>query len=71
MQMALYVPLAIFFLKLISRADNTVSISYVTVATSVGVFLRIPLGAAILTRLVIRTTNPRLYDRVFLKCIAP
>ena len=67
----LYAPLAILFIKFISLEDNSNSISYTTVATSVGVFLGIPLGAAILTRFSIRAISIEWYDRTFLRWIAP
>jgi len=52
--MILSAPLAILFIKVISREDDTVAVLYETVATSVTVFLGIHLGAAILTRLTLR-----------------
>lgn len=70
LQMVLYAPLAILFVKVISRTDAD-AISYSTVATSVGVFLGIPLGAAMVTRFAIRAVNATWYERVFLKWIAP
>ncbi|KIM95752.1 hypothetical protein OIDMADRAFT_106311 [Oidiodendron maius Zn] len=70
LQMVLFAPLAILFLRVISGADAEVS--YEIVAKSVGVFLGIPLGAAIVTRFALRTlVNPNWYDRVFLKFAAP
>jgi ACR3 family arsenite transporter len=48
--MVLYAPLAILFIKVISRENGAVAVSYEQVATSVAVFLGIPLGAAIFTR---------------------
>ena len=69
--MVLYAPLAILFVKVISGASSGVNVSYSTVATSVGTFLGIPLGAAIVTRFGIRFFSPRWYDEVFLKRIAP
>jgi len=72
LQMVLYAPLAILFIKVISHADSTVAVSYTTVATSVAVFLGIPLGAAIVTRFALRKlTSPAWYDTVFLKWVAP
>jgi len=72
LQMVLYAPLAILFIKVISHADATVAVSYTTVATSVAVFLGIPLGAAIVTRFALRKlTSPSWYDTVFLKWAAP
>ncbi|PNS18296.1 hypothetical protein CAC42_7665 [Sphaceloma murrayae] len=71
LQMVLFAPLAVLFLRVISGADDVVAVSYSTVATSVGVFLGIPLGAAIVTRFIGRAINARWYDSVFLKAIGP
>lgn len=70
LQIVLYAPLAILFVKVISRGGGT-DVSYSTVATSVGVFLGIPLGAAMITRFGLRAINAQWYERVFLKWIAP
>lgn len=70
LQMVLYAPLAILFVKVISRGGGE-AISYSTVATSVGVFLGIPLAAAMITRFGIRAINAKWYDQVFLKWLAP
>jgi arsenite transporter len=53
LQMVLFAPLAILFINIISGNDSTRSPSYAVVATSVAVFLGIPIGAAILTRLAL------------------
>jgi len=72
LQMVLYAPLALLFIKVISRADGTLDISYGTVAKSVAVFLGIPFGAAIATRFTLRKiASPKWYDNVFLKYAAP
>ncbi|KAK9371669.1 sodium bile acid symporter family-domain-containing protein [Lipomyces chichibuensis] len=72
LQMVLYAPLAIFFIKVISHAGNGSTVSYTTVAKSVGVFLGIPLGAAIVTRFTLRrVTSPTWYDTTFLKWASP
>lgn len=71
LQMVLYAPLAILFIQVISDADAANTPDYSTAATSVGVFLGIPLGAAIITRLILRHINAGWYDKVFLKWIAP
>lgn len=71
LQMVLYAPLAILFVKVISGASNSTSVSYQTVATSVAVFLGIPLGAAIVTRFGIRAISPQWYEKTFLKWVAP
>jgi ACR3 family arsenite transporter len=72
LQIVLYAPLAILFIKVIGREKGTNAISYETVATSVAVFLGIPLGAAILTRILIRKLiSAQWYDKVFLRWLAP
>jgi ACR3 family arsenite transporter len=70
--MVLYAPLALLFIKVISREEGILDISYSTVAKSVAVFLGIPLGTAILTRFALRKiASPPWYDEVFLKFAAP
>ena len=71
--MILYAPLAVLFVKVISNSStHQIPVSYTTVATSVGVFLGIPLAAAILTRFTLRTLFPaHWYDTVFLPYLAP
>ncbi|KAH0029539.1 arsenical-resistance protein, partial [Aureobasidium melanogenum] len=72
LQIVLYAPLAIFFINVISHSSSGITPSYSTVSTSVTAYLGIPLGAAILTRLVVRAlTKNDWYDRVFLKWVAP
>lgn len=70
LQMVLYAPLAILFVNVIGGA-SVAAVSYTTVAQSVGIFLGIPLGAAILTRFVIRAINAKFYDTTFLKYLGP
>ncbi len=71
LQMVLFAPLAIFFLRVISHT-STSSVSYSVVATSVGVFLGIPLGGAILTRLALRRIlGSEWYERTFLAWLSP
>ncbi|KAK5203199.1 arsenicals resistance [Exophiala xenobiotica] len=70
LQMVLYAPLAILFVNVISHSESS-RVSYSTVAKSVGVFLGIPLGAAIATRFILRAVNATWYERKFLKWIAP
>ena len=69
--MVLYAPLAILFIKVISGENEANGVHYSTVATSVGVFLGIPLGAAILTRFSIRAINAKWFEKTFLNWIAP
>lgn len=72
LQMVLYAPLAVLFIRVIGHGGGGVTVSYSTVATSVAVFLGIPLGAAILTRFAIRRlAGASWYDNVFLKWVAP
>ena len=70
LQMVLYAPLAILFVNVIGNG-GVQTVSYSIVARSVGVFLGIPLGAAILTRFAIRAINADWYDRTFIKWLAP
>ncbi|KAF3935085.1 hypothetical protein ABW20_dc0110616 [Dactylellina cionopaga] len=70
LQMVLFAPLAVFFIRVIGGADQ-LELSYSTVATNVAVFLGIPLGAAILTRFLIRKlAGPAGYE-VFMKWLSP
>ncbi|KAK5194637.1 arsenicals resistance [Exophiala xenobiotica] len=70
LQMVLYAPLAILFVNVISHGGAS-QVSYAIVARSVGVFLGIPLGAAVATRLILRSINASWYEKKFLKWIAP
>lgn len=72
LQMVLFAPLAILFIGVIGRGGGDVHVSYTTVATSVAVFLGIPLGAAVVTRFAVRKiAGAEWYDRVFLKWVSP
>ncbi|KAI6758343.1 hypothetical protein HG530_010583 [Fusarium avenaceum] len=72
LQMVLFAPMAIFFIRIISRESDTIDISYSVVATSVAVFLGIPLGAAIITRFAVRRfAGADWYQQTFLKHLAP
>lgn len=72
LQVVLFAPLAIFFIRIVSHETGTLGISYSVVATSVAVFLGIPLGCAIITRFAIRAVaGPAWYERVFLRFAAP
>lgn len=72
LQMILFAPLAVLFIRVISHESGTLDISYEVVATSVGTFLGIPLGAAMLSRFGLRAlAGPGWYDRVFLRFVAP
>ncbi len=70
--MVLYAPLAVFYIRIVSRSKNTIEIDYSLVARSVAVFLGIPLGAAILTRFVLRKVfGSGWYDKWFIPIISP
>ncbi|KAL9632048.1 MAG: hypothetical protein Q9164_005557 [Protoblastenia rupestris] len=72
LQMVLFAPLAVLFLRVISQSNTEVNVSYSIVATSVAVFLGIPLGAAIITRFALRKlASPKWYDEIFLKWLSP
>ncbi|CAK7267839.1 arsenicals resistance [Sporothrix epigloea] len=72
LQMVLFAPMAIFFIRIISHETGTADVSYSTVATSVAVFLGIPLGAAIITRFTLRMlAGPVWFERVFVRYAAP
>ena len=70
--MVLFAPLAVFFIRVISHEEGHLDVSYEVVARSVGIFLGIPLGAAIITRFALRAiAGPAWYERVFLRFAAP
>lgn len=72
LQMVLFAPLAILFIKVISGDEEASVVSYGVVAKSVAVFLGIPLGAAIVTRWVLRRiAGDDWYAKVFLKWASP
>ncbi|KAK1774696.1 arsenical-resistance protein ACR3 [Copromyces sp. CBS 386.78] len=72
LQMVLFAPLAIFFIRVISGESGVQNVSYGVVATSVGVFLGIPLGAAILSRFILRwLAGPVWFEKVFLRFAGP
>ena len=71
--MILFAPLALLYIKVFSdQTAAEIDISYATVAKSVGVFLGVPLGAAILTRFTLRNlAGPTWYEKRFLRWIGP
>ncbi|CDM30471.1 Bile acid:sodium symporter [Penicillium roqueforti FM164] len=69
LQMVLFAPMGVFFISVIS--GDPVTFEYSTAAKSVAVFLGIPLGAAIVTRFVLRRISAKWYDETFLKWISP
>jgi predicted Na+-dependent transporter len=72
LQMIFFATLAILFIKVIGNSSGTVNLQYFSAATSVAVFLGIPLAAAIITRFVIRNLlGAEFYNKKFLKFLAP
>ena len=69
--MILFAPIAILFVRVWGKADD-VSFKYSLAAKSVGVFLGIPLGAAIVTRFGLRSLiGGKLYEEKLLALISP
>ncbi|KAF4919918.1 Arsenical-resistance protein Acr3 [Colletotrichum viniferum] len=72
LQIVLFAPVALLFIRVIGRDNSISSISYSTVASAVGVFLGIPLGAAIVTRLVLLyTVGLKTYTTKIIPFLAP
>ncbi|EPE04443.1 arsenical-resistance protein [Ophiostoma piceae UAMH 11346] len=72
LQMVLFAPLSVLYIRIISRDSGTISVSYTEVATSVGVFLGIPFGAAVVTRILLRRiAGEEWYNRVFIRIASP
>ncbi|KAH6854760.1 sodium bile acid symporter family-domain-containing protein [Chaetomium sp. MPI-CAGE-AT-0009] len=72
LQMVLFAPLALLYIRVISRESGALDVSYSVVATSVGVFLGIPFGAALVTRFAVRAiAGHEWFTKVFLKYLAP
>ena len=77
LQVLLFAPLAVFFLRVVSRSsvgapNGSAALGYATVATSVAVFLGVPLAAAVLTRLLLRPlVGERAFQTRFLRPVAP
>ena len=72
LQMVLFAPLAILFIRIISSDHDAKAVSYSVVAKSVAVFLGIPLGAAVMTRFLLRRlAGDEWYAKVFVKWASP
>jgi ACR3 family arsenite transporter len=72
LQMVLFAPLAVLFIVDIGNSPQSADVDYTPVAASVGVFLGIPLGAAIVTRFTLRgLVGKDWYEKRFLKWIGP
>lgn len=71
MQMVLYTPLSLFYLKVVSRGQG-VDVSAWEIARSVLLFLGVPLAAGVITRYSLRyTVGRKWYDTKFIPFIAP
>ncbi|KAL3692886.1 hypothetical protein R1sor_006537 [Riccia sorocarpa] len=71
LQIALFTPVSLFYLEVVSRGKG-IDVSAWTVAKSVLLFLGVPLGAGILTRLTLRRgVGPKWYDTKFIPFIGP
>lgn len=72
LQIVLFAPFAVFYIKVVSNSSNKLAVSYTKVASSVAVFLGIPLGAAIVTRLALRSVlGESKYQNYFIRYISP
>ena len=75
LQIVLFAPVAVLFIRVISKSEDQVDIEYATVAESVAVFLGIPLGAAIVTRVVmlhlVFKGEIEKFNKYFVRYIAP
>jgi ACR3 family arsenite transporter len=74
LQIVLFAPFAILYINKFVPAgsSNDFDVSYATVASSVGVFLGIPLAAAILTRFTLRgLLGEKRYQNDFIRFISP
>lgn len=72
LQIVLFAPFAVFYIHVVSGSDDGNVVSYSKVAQSVGVFLGIPLGAAVLTRFVLLSLlGEATYQRRFIRYIGP
>ncbi|KAL1883597.1 arsenicals resistance [Paecilomyces lecythidis] len=71
LQMVLFAPICLFFVSVIGKNDDHNSSNYSIAAKSVGVFLGIPLGAAIITRFTLRSIFGKDFYQKFLNFIGP
>ncbi|EXF73016.1 arsenical-resistance protein [Colletotrichum fioriniae PJ7] len=72
LQIVLFAPVALLFIRVIGQDYSISSISYSTVASAVGIFLGIPLGTAILTRLsLVFTIGVDTYSNKIIPFLAP
>ncbi|ODQ64223.1 arsenical-resistance protein ACR3 [Nadsonia fulvescens var. elongata DSM 6958] len=72
LQIVLFAPLAIFYIKIVSHSKDEVTVSYALVSKSVAVFLGIPFGSSVLCRFGLRKVfGAHWYDEKFLPLLSP
>ncbi|KAI5812981.1 sodium bile acid symporter family-domain-containing protein [Pyronema omphalodes] len=75
LQIVLFAPLAVFFIRVVSHSSTDIEISYSVVAKSVAVFLGIPLAAAVITRFALLfgvfKGDTDKWNRHFVRWVAP
>ncbi|CCX08406.1 Similar to Arsenite resistance protein ArsB; acc. no. P45946 [Pyronema omphalodes CBS 100304] len=75
LQIVLFAPLAVFFIRVVSHSSTDIDISYSVVAKSVAVFLGIPLAAAVITRFALLfgvfKGDTDKWNRHFVRWVAP
>ncbi|KAI9817647.1 MAG: hypothetical protein M1832_004651 [Thelocarpon impressellum] len=72
LQTVAFAPVALFYIKVVSRADADLALDYRDVASSVAVFLGIPLAAAVFTRFgLVALVGARRYQAHFIRLVAP
>lgn len=72
LQMVLFAPIALLFIEVFDNHNDVPEVHYSLAAKSVGVFLGIPLGAAIITRFTLRNLiGKEWYDKKFLAWASP
>lgn len=72
LQMVLFAPIALLFIEDFDNHNDVPAVHYSLAAKSVGVFLGIPLGAAIITRFTLRNLiGKEWYDKKFLAWASP
>lgn len=72
LQMVLFAPIAILFIEVFDIHSDIHGLHYDLAAKSVGVFLGIPLGAAIVTRFTLRNlAGEEWYNKKFLAWLSP
>ncbi|SCU87744.1 LADA_0E05908g1_1 [Lachancea dasiensis] len=71
LQIVLISPMALLYLNVVSHSGDSHKIEFDIATKSVAVFLGIPLGAAVITRVCVRPFSPDFYDRKLMPSISP